>query len=82
MTEPHTPTPAEWAAHWKRVSPMLEARRREELRNLTDEEAGERLESLFPLALATMPPRRTSGLIEVRRRLDQWYRKTQAEGEP
>ncbi len=76
MTEPHTPTPAEWAAHWKRVGPMLEARRREELRNMTDEEAFSRLASLFEVACLAEESRTTSGLVEMRRLFDRGHRES------
>lgn len=76
MTEPHTPTPGEWAAHWKRVGPLLEARRREELRNMTDAEAFSRLASLFQVACLAEASRTSSGLVEMRRLFDRGRRET------
>ncbi|MCX7420333.1 MAG: hypothetical protein NT013_12465 [Planctomycetia bacterium] len=56
--------------HWKRVGPLLEARRNLELRGLSDREAYDSLASLGQFALEVSEARVSTGLIEMRRLFD------------
>jgi len=51
-------------AAWKKAAPVLERLRREAIRNTKTEEAIAMFSSAFRAALKSLPPRRTSGLIE------------------
>ena len=71
-----TPTREELRAyleHWKRVGPQLEAIRRQELRNFDFEANREHVAGLFEMAVQHGPPRMTSGLVELRRRLQEIF---------
>ncbi|MEO8024848.1 MAG: hypothetical protein ABI823_00160 [Bryobacteraceae bacterium] len=57
----------QWAAAWKRVAPQLEEIKRRELRDIDTMEALAALEPAFNHATRTLPPRESSGLIEMQR---------------
>ncbi|HEV3417105.1 MAG TPA: hypothetical protein VG056_09840 [Pirellulales bacterium] len=59
----------QWVEHWKRVGPILEKVRHDELRAMTDEQAARACESLFEFALAapSYQVRKTSGFVEQQR---------------
>jgi hypothetical protein len=59
--------------HWKRVGPQLEAIRREELRRFDFEAHRDNVAGLFEMAVQHGRPRTTSGLIEMRRRLQEIF---------
>jgi hypothetical protein len=59
-----------WVETWKRAGPELEAIRRREVAGLDTLEVVESLKSAFNLALK-LPPRPTSGLVEMQR----WFAK-------
>ncbi|HZZ27406.1 MAG TPA: hypothetical protein VFE46_05300 [Pirellulales bacterium] len=59
----------QWVENWKRVGPLLEKIRHEELRALTDDDVVRAFESLSGLLadLPPRPPRASSGFIEQQR---------------
>lgn len=60
-------TNKEWVEHWRRVGPILEEIRREELRNFNYEEQCPIIDALLQLGLDHAVPRPTSGLVEQQR---------------
>jgi hypothetical protein len=60
----------QWAANWKRVGPILEKIRYDELRAMTEEESATSLNMLadFALNLPDQKARTTSGFVEQQRR--------------
>ncbi|HEY2881372.1 MAG TPA: hypothetical protein VGJ15_03040 [Pirellulales bacterium] len=58
-----------WAENWKRVGPLLEKIRHEELRALTDEQSAIMANDLFEFALSApnYQLRPSSGLVEQQR---------------
>jgi hypothetical protein len=65
----------EWVEHWRRLGPILEAIRREELRNFNYEEQLPVIDALLQLGLDYAVPRPTSGLVELERLLAKGYAK-------
>lgn len=63
-----------WVETWKRTGPELEAIRREEIRAANNVKVIALLEDAFNHA-ATLPPRETSGLVEMQRHLAKLRRK-------
>lgn len=65
------------AAHWKRAAQAAAEYRQRDLRTMTDEEALRNVDDLINLALQFGSPRTTSGLLEMRRRMDAaWGRQS------
>jgi hypothetical protein len=60
-----------WVETWKQAGPELEAIWREEVRQLDSRKHLAALEDAFNHALRTVPPRPTSGLIEMQ----DWFAK-------
>lgn len=54
-----------WVQTWKEAGPALEAIRRSEIRDADNLEVLASLESAFNQALAALPPRPSSGLVEM-----------------
>jgi hypothetical protein len=59
----------QWVEHWRRVGPLLEKIRHDELRAMTEEQAASAFESLAELATEVDNPtvRSTSGFVEQQR---------------
>lgn len=62
-----------WVETWKRAGPELEAIHRREIREADNLEVLALLEGAFNHALRTLPPRPSSGLVEMQ----AWFRKLQ-----
>jgi hypothetical protein len=60
-----------WVETWKRAGPELEAIRREEIRNLDPLKVLPLLEDAFNHALRQLPPRPSSGMVEMQ----AWFAK-------
>jgi hypothetical protein len=60
-----------WVQIWKEAGPQLEAIRRREIREADNLKVLAALESAFNHALRTLPPRPSSGLVEMQ----QWVAK-------
>jgi hypothetical protein len=60
-----------WVRTWKDAGPELEAIRRREIREADNLEVLGILEEAFNHALATLPPRPSSGMVEMQ----AWFRK-------
>lgn len=60
-----------WVETWKRAGPELEAIHRREIRETDNLKALALLEGAFNHALRTLPPRSSSGLVEMQ----AWFRK-------
>jgi hypothetical protein len=60
-----------WVDTWREAAPLLEAIRREEIRRADNLDVLASLEGAFNHALRTLPPRTTSGLIEMQ----AWFAK-------
>ena len=61
---------AGYIAHWKRVGPILEQIRRDELRRFDWDKDWELVDALLDLGTnQPSPPRTTSGLVELQRKL-------------
>jgi hypothetical protein len=58
-----------WVQAWKEAGPELEAIRRREIREADNLKVLAMLEGAFNHALRTMPPRESSGLVEMQRLL-------------
>ena len=56
-----------WVETWKQAAPELEAIRRREIAEADNVAVLAALEEAFNQALRALPPRRTSGLIEMQR---------------
>ncbi|MEO5925187.1 MAG: hypothetical protein ABIR70_15305 [Bryobacteraceae bacterium] len=56
-----------WVQTWKEAGPELEAIRREEVRVADNVKAIASLEDAFNHATRSMPPRASSGLVEMQR---------------
>jgi hypothetical protein len=71
MTPPPKPDDQlrQWVENWKRVGPLLEEIRADELGSLDTERALASLEDAFDDALLQAEPRATSGLVELMRLL-------------
>jgi hypothetical protein len=54
-----------WIRAWKDAGPRLEAIRRREIRDANNLEVLATLEGAFNHALRTLPPRSSSGLVEM-----------------
>ena len=63
------PTDKDWVEHWRRLGPILEAIRREELRHFNYEEQLPIIDALLQLGCDRAVPRPTSGLVELQRLL-------------
>jgi hypothetical protein len=62
-----TPEIRRWVETWKRAGPELEAIRRREIRETDNVLALAQMEGLFNHATRSLPPRETSGLVEMQR---------------
>jgi hypothetical protein len=60
-----------WVQIWKEAGPKLEAIRRQEIQEADNLKVLAMLEGAFNHALRTMPPRPSSGLVEMQ----QWFAK-------
>lgn len=60
-----------WVEAWNAAGPQLEAIRRSEIRQLDNLAALETLESAFNHAVRSLPPRPSSGLVEMQ----HWFAK-------
>jgi len=60
-----------WVGTWKRAGPELEAIRRKEIEKIDVREHLAALEGAFNHATRTLPPRETSGLVEMQK----WFAK-------
>ena len=60
-----------WVKTWKEAGPELEAIRRREIREADNIKALAMLEGAFNHATRTMPPRQSSGMIEMQ----EWFAK-------
>jgi hypothetical protein len=60
-----------WVQAWEKAGPELDALRRREIRDADNLKVLTLLETAFNHALHTMPPRPSSGLIEMQ----QWFAK-------
>lgn len=60
-----------WVETWKEAGPQLEAIRRREIREADNLKVLAALEGAFNHALRTLPPRPSSGLVEMQ----QWLAK-------
>jgi hypothetical protein len=58
----------EWVEHWRRVGPLLEARRLEEAKAMTDQKRRQAIAAVLGL-VRSPPTRMTSGLVEYYRKL-------------
>lgn len=58
-----------YVEHWKRVGPLLEEIRREELRRYRTEDNVAAIHALMELGGQFAQPRPTSGLVELQRKL-------------
>jgi len=56
-----------WVRTWKEAGPRLEAIRRREIREADNFRVLASLEGAFNHALRTLPPRQSSGLVEMRK---------------
>ena len=56
-----------WAQTWKSAAPELEAIRRREIAELDTLQALALLEGAFNHAIASLPPRPSSGMVEMQR---------------
>jgi hypothetical protein len=65
MDEPETLY--RWVQTWKEAGPLLEAIRRREIREADNLQALAALEGAFNHALRSLPPRPSSGLVEMQR---------------
>lgn len=69
MSDSQKKSDKEWAEHWRRLGPILEEIRREELRNFNYDEQLPIIDALLQLGLDHAVPRSTSGLVELERLL-------------
>ena len=60
-----------WVETWKRAGPELEAIRRKEIEKINVLESLAALEDAFNYALRELPPRQSSGLVEMQ----SWFAK-------
>jgi hypothetical protein len=60
-----------WVETWKEAGPALEAIRRKEIEKINVLESLAALEDAFDYAARTLPPRESSGLVEMQ----QWFAK-------
>jgi hypothetical protein len=60
-----------WIQTWEEAAPQLEALRREEIRNADNRQVLASLESAFNHATRSLPPRPSSGLVEMQ----YWFAK-------
>ena len=60
-----------WVQTWKEAGPELEAIRRREIREPDNLQALASMESAFNHAARTMPPRPSSGMVEMQ----EWFAK-------
>jgi len=60
-----------WVKTWERAGPELEAIRRREVREADNLKVLESLEDAFNHAIRTLPPRPSSGLVEMQ----AWFAK-------
>lgn len=56
-----------WVETWKQAGPELEEFRREEIARIDPVEALASLEELFNHAVRSLPPRESSGMVEMQR---------------
>ena len=56
-----------YVEHWKRVGPLLEEMRRQELRQFSHSQNGQAIDDLLAAGLVHAQPRVSSGLIEMQR---------------
>lgn len=57
----------QWVETWKRAAPELEAIRHREIRDADNLKVLESLESAFNHAVHSLPPRESSGMVEMQR---------------
>ncbi len=69
MAEHKPRSDKEWVEHWRRLGPILEEIRREELRHFNYEEQLPIIDALLQLGVDYAVPRPTSGLVELQRLL-------------
>jgi Arc/MetJ-type ribon-helix-helix transcriptional regulator len=69
MDEPNPHSDKEWVEHWRRLGPILEEIRIEELRHFNYEEQLPIIGALLQLGVDHAVPRPTSGLVEFQRLL-------------
>jgi hypothetical protein len=60
-----------WVETWKQAAPELKAIRRREIQQADNLQVLASLESAFNHAIRTMPPRKSSGLVEMQ----VWFKK-------
>ena len=60
-----------WVETWKQAGPELEAIRRKEIEKINVGESLAALEGAFNFATRTLPPRESSGLVEMQ----EWFAK-------
>jgi hypothetical protein len=69
------PTDKEWVEHWRRLGPLLEKIRLEELRHFNYEEQLPIIDALLQIGVDYAVPRPTSGLVELERLLAKGHSK-------
>lgn len=60
-----------WIEHWRRVGPLLEQIRRQELREFDYQKNWQMVDALLQIGCDFATPRTTSGLVELQRRLQR-----------
>ncbi len=71
MNQHVSPDDKGWVEHWRRVGPILEAVRRDELKAFRYEDHIDIIDALLDIAIRLGPPRTTSGLVEQQRLFHQ-----------
>jgi hypothetical protein len=69
MSERRPPTDKEWVEHWRRLAPVLDSIRRQELAHFDYEQQLPIIDALLQLGCDRAVPRMTSGLVELQRLL-------------
>lgn len=54
-----------WVKHWQDAGPLLEAIRRQEIRDANNLQVLALLEPAFNHAVRSLPPRESSGMVEM-----------------
>jgi len=62
----------EYVRRWRKLGPLLEEIRDEEVRRANTQEAILMMDQAFKIALRDLPPRETSGLVEWQRWMEVW----------
>ena len=65
-----------WVHNWEETAPLLEEIRRREIREPDTHQVLANLEGAFNYAIRALPPRRSSGLVEMRRLLDKAHKQS------